>query len=566
ARDPRQAPKPSADGVKPWVAGIRQQPLWGHKKMSINLAVRTACALGLTMWWGDTAQAQSAFINLSNSSYSIFSANDDDSLSVTPGFTMVIDNIRSDTLWLNNNGNVTFGSALGQYTPESLSSIAVPIIAPFFADVDTRGIASDPVRYAIGSLEGRRAFVADWNGVGYYAAQSDKLNRFQLTLVDRSDTGAGNFDVYFSYDSIQWESGDASGATKGLGGTSAYVGYSIGSGQTVEIEGSGVNGAFLDGGPNSLAAQERLFYTIRNGQIQVADNDLLAELIELAHQSAINGDQRAAEDIRDPVAGSPTSAIQIAAGSDHDTFAMNAFDSTSRSTLAIQYGAYSGQGEDTEVYVLPLSHSFSFGEPDNTFSRIQVSLPVSYTKTDGKSSQAMSLGFGLPADIVRFDAESSPIAWTVTPSIRAGVVHSDDFDTGVLTFGTALSSSLGYAIDPYTRLIMGNTIGRYFAKDRSWINSSARYDYNLNHTILQNGLKIEADTEILKYPSTISAYVNITHISDDDTVIKNYREYGVAIKPDIGLSNDILKGLLLAVSWTDANDYRGGSINFSLPF
>ncbi|MFD0388728.1 nidogen-like domain-containing protein [Tistrella bauzanensis] len=185
--------------------------------MSINLAVRTACALGLTMWWGDTAQAQSAFINLSNSSYSIFSANDDDSLSVTPGFTMVIDNIRSDTLWLNNNGNVTFGSALGQYTPESLSSIAVPIIAPFFADVDTRGIASDPVRYAIGSLEGRRAFVADWNGVGYYAAQSDKLNRFQLTLVDRSDTGAGNFDVYFSYDSIQWESGDASGATKGLG-------------------------------------------------------------------------------------------------------------------------------------------------------------------------------------------------------------------------------------------------------------------------------------------------------------------------------------------------------------
>ncbi|MFD0386573.1 transposase [Tistrella bauzanensis] len=27
ARDPRQAPKPSADGVKPWVAGIRQQPL-----------------------------------------------------------------------------------------------------------------------------------------------------------------------------------------------------------------------------------------------------------------------------------------------------------------------------------------------------------------------------------------------------------------------------------------------------------------------------------------------------------------------------------------------------------
>jgi hypothetical protein len=37
----------------------------------------------------------------------------------------------------------------------------------------------------------------------------DKLATFELLLVDRSDTGAGNFDVEFNYDTVQWETGDA---------------------------------------------------------------------------------------------------------------------------------------------------------------------------------------------------------------------------------------------------------------------------------------------------------------------------------------------------------------------
>jgi hypothetical protein len=42
------------------------------------------------------------------------------------------------SLYINNNGNLTFGAPLSVYTPESLNQIGVPMIAPFRADVDTR--------------------------------------------------------------------------------------------------------------------------------------------------------------------------------------------------------------------------------------------------------------------------------------------------------------------------------------------------------------------------------------------------------------------------------------------
>ena len=88
------------------------------------------------------------------------------------------------------------------------------------------------------------------DGVGYFSNQADKLNNFQIILVDRSDTGAGNFDIYFNYTRIRWETGSASGGYAGLGGSSARAGYSEGTGEagtSYEMAGSAVNGALLDG-------------------------------------------------------------------------------------------------------------------------------------------------------------------------------------------------------------------------------------------------------------------------------------------------------------------------------
>jgi hypothetical protein len=212
-------------------------------------------------------------------------------------------------LWVNNNGNITFNSPLSQFTPDAIvGSTGRPIIAPFFADVDTRGTpaisrfntspqpyeGSGLVTYGTSTLDGRSAFGVNWfsdcanwtglgtancsglRGVGYFDANDDKTNIFQLILIDRSDVAAGAFDFEFNYNQIQWETGDVSGGENGLGGTSARVGYGNGTGApgtSFEFAGSGANGAFLDGGPNSLVGNSnvgiagRYRFEVRGGQV-----------------------------------------------------------------------------------------------------------------------------------------------------------------------------------------------------------------------------------------------------------------------------------------------------------
>jgi hypothetical protein len=151
--------------------------------------------------------------------------------------------------YVNNNGNITFTGPLGTYTPFSLASTNTPIIAPFFADVDTRGTGSGVTQYGTTTVNGRSAFCVNWVNVGFYNSRADKLNSFQLILINRSDTGTNNFDIEFNYNQIAWETGNSSGGTDGLGGNSARAGYANGTtavGTFLELPGSAVNGGLLD--------------------------------------------------------------------------------------------------------------------------------------------------------------------------------------------------------------------------------------------------------------------------------------------------------------------------------
>jgi hypothetical protein len=175
-------------------------------------------------------------------------------------------------LYVNNNGNVTFDDSLSTFTPFNLLSTAHVIIAPYFADVDTRSPSPGLTTYGATSFFGRPAFCVNWVEVGYFAARADKLNSFQLLLIDRSDVGVGDFDMMFNYDKIQWETGEASGGVDGLGGDSARVGYSNGVDTAFELPGSAVNGAFLDSNPGGLIHQSReslqngrYIFPVRNG-------------------------------------------------------------------------------------------------------------------------------------------------------------------------------------------------------------------------------------------------------------------------------------------------------------
>src|SRR5262245_12306928 len=114
-----------------------------------------------------------------------------------------------DHLYVNNNGNVTFNSANPTFNPFGLTTTTgTPIIAPFFADVDTRGIGS--VTYGNSVVDGHAAFGVTWTNVGYYNQHTSPTNTFQLVLIERFDTGPGNFDIEFNYDKVLWDQGDAS--------------------------------------------------------------------------------------------------------------------------------------------------------------------------------------------------------------------------------------------------------------------------------------------------------------------------------------------------------------------
>lgn len=198
-------------------------------------------------------------------------ANDDGYTGITPiGFSANFFGVTYTDLFVNNNGNVTFLYGLSDYTPTPIVSLGIPMIAPYWADVDTRGSGSGIVSYGPGTFEGHTAFGVNWPEVGYFSSKVDKLNTFQLLLVDRSDINPGDFDMVFNYNRVQWETGDASDGSGGLGGFSARAGYTNG-GVSYELPGSAINGALLDGGPNSLSANSnvsiagRWVFEVRNG-------------------------------------------------------------------------------------------------------------------------------------------------------------------------------------------------------------------------------------------------------------------------------------------------------------
>jgi hypothetical protein len=207
-----------------------------------------------------------------------------------------------DHLYVNNNGNVTFGRALSTFTPFGLTTnIGTPIIAAYFADVDTRGDFNGVVTYGLGTLDGHAAFGVTYSNVGYFAQHTDKQNTFQLIIVDRSDLGSGpagdDFDIIFNYDQIQWETGDASSGSHGVGGFSAVAGFSNGSGQPgtfFQIQGSGINGGFLDSNSATGLVHNRLnsdvlgrfVFHARNGGIEGTKSSVSGTIVEDTGQGA----------------------------------------------------------------------------------------------------------------------------------------------------------------------------------------------------------------------------------------------------------------------------------------
>ena len=157
--------------------------------------------------------------------------NDDLSSALLPlGFSFNLYGTIYTGCYINNNGNITFSGPLGTFTPSAFPSTAFgAIVAPFFADVDTRPSGSGLVYY---KLEASRLSIT-WDSVGYFGNHIDKRNTFQLIISNGLDpvVGIGN-NICFSYGDCEWTTGDASGGSGGFGppSTAATIGVNEGNG------------------------------------------------------------------------------------------------------------------------------------------------------------------------------------------------------------------------------------------------------------------------------------------------------------------------------------------------
>jgi autotransporter-associated beta strand protein len=161
-------------------------------------------------------------------------------------------------LYVNNNGAISFNSGVSTYTGQSFPAAGLPpMIAPFWADVDTRPANGGSVWYRTATDEATLTAVGDrihnsflgsslfnptfvqvvtWDKVGYYDQHTDRVNTFQAVIA--SD-GIYTYTMFlYPYQSIWWATGDFSG------GTYPQVGFQSGTGQSYNAMGTLTNSVY----------------------------------------------------------------------------------------------------------------------------------------------------------------------------------------------------------------------------------------------------------------------------------------------------------------------------------
>lgn len=231
----------------------------------------TVAALVALIWGGSASAAPI----LGGFDSSVLARCDDcSSLPQNLGFTIDFNGQKFSSVYVNNNGNVTFGAANASYTPGPMTYYAgAPIIAPYYADVDTRFAIYDrkidsnvqgTVSFGQGHYSGAsgllgvpaysnaNAFGVTWSNVAAYTnngvTDQPKFNTFQLLLIENG-LAPGAFEIVFNEVSIQWLAGIASGSQLGA------VGFSDGKlgsgGLHFDVPFSGA-ADLLDGQPHAL--------------------------------------------------------------------------------------------------------------------------------------------------------------------------------------------------------------------------------------------------------------------------------------------------------------------------
>ena len=168
-------------------------------------------------------------------------------------------------VYINNNGNISFGSSYGTFSSTGFPNSGFVMVAPFWADVDTRGAQSGLVYYKITATH----MIIRWENVGYFNNQTDKLNDFQLVITDGTDPILPpGMNINFCYGDMQWTTGSASGGQNGFGGTPATVGANKGDGVSFfqmgrfDQPGAAYDGPYLTSDGVSWLDNQSMFFNV----------------------------------------------------------------------------------------------------------------------------------------------------------------------------------------------------------------------------------------------------------------------------------------------------------------
>jgi len=191
--------------------------------------------------------------------------NDDGYTEVNLGFNFQFFGQGYTSLFVNNNGNVSFGDGLPAYQPDGPTGASAPVISPFFSDVDTRGPASGVVHVRSDVPD---QLIVTWDAVGSYNANDSQLNSFQLVLRGSGyAVPVGEGAIGFFYKGMNWETAELSA------GVPAAVGFGDG-----DPDGDGVSdGVVLEGsiepGIANVVANHHIWFDPRLSPVPQEPNE-----------------------------------------------------------------------------------------------------------------------------------------------------------------------------------------------------------------------------------------------------------------------------------------------------
>ncbi|XP_021368743.1 sushi, nidogen and EGF-like domain-containing protein 1 isoform X2 [Mizuhopecten yessoensis] len=182
--------------------------------------------------------------NVTTTDDQLLRRNDDGSSSAIPISFPYFNNVQTSA-YVNTNGDITFGTLLGDYTPDAFPNGSYVMIAAFWTDIDTthvgqiwykRNNSSDLLTRAASDVQSAfsdqkhfnpsMVFIVTWHKVPYYGASgkySQLRNTFQIVLTT---DGTKSF-VMFHYLRLDWSRNVMVGFNAGDGLNSYTVNGSL---------------------------------------------------------------------------------------------------------------------------------------------------------------------------------------------------------------------------------------------------------------------------------------------------------------------------------------------------